>query len=101
MIYMIVFYLVLIETGLLQLGHSVDACLIPNLDERISDHQKFIIEKSKKELRDSIDSLNSLSVLVPAAPYPKLEKIRLLGSPYLPSKQELISKLPASSSSFK
>jgi hypothetical protein len=77
---------------LLELQNSVDVCLIPNLNQKITERQKKIIEKSKQELKDSIESLNSLSVLVPAAPYPKLQKIRSDGIA-LPSKEEVISRL--------
>ena len=82
---------------LLQLSQTLEYCLIPNLNQKISDRQKYMIEKSLEELKGCIEALNSLSVLVPAAPYPKLQKIRTDGIA-LPSTEEVISRLNPSSS---
>ena len=87
--------------GLLELFYSLNSCLIPNIHSEISAHQLSVIDKAQKELSSSINSLLSLSVLIPAAPYPKLDTVRLVGYPSLPSKQDLISSLPSCSAGVK
>lgn len=89
------------EIDLAKLQCSLDTCLVPNLLPELQEHAKSTLDDAQTELLSSLNSLLSLLVLIPSAPCPHLDKVRVTGLPTLPSSDEILAQLPNLSSSVK
>ena len=86
-------------TDLCQLKSCFDTFLVPNTLSEMPDRFRNLLANTEEELVTAMASLLSLSVIVPAAPSPSLERIRKLGLAALPTKEEMMSQFPTLSNS--
>jgi hypothetical protein len=90
-----------ITTVLVQVRSSFQTSLLPNVIPELASHLTHLFSQTEKELHSSIQSLLALSVLVPAAPLPSLERLEIHKGVRIPSADEVLSLFPNASSASK